>query len=109
VEETVGQSCPDGTSQSACARLIPWLWGINGYMTVVGSVASVVLAIQFGFSATLLVAAGVYALGGLAVARSARRFDVMARSTAERFRLRPLRVLSASAVRSFPRAGARRL
>jgi hypothetical protein len=55
------------TVEAECARLIPWLWGVNGYMTVVGSVVSMAIAIRFGFTTTLLVAAGVYALGGLAV------------------------------------------
>jgi hypothetical protein len=57
----------DSSSAATCARLIPCFWGVNGYMTVVGSVLSVVIAIQFGFSATLLVAAAVYGLGGLAM------------------------------------------
>jgi hypothetical protein len=44
-------------------ELIPWAWGINGYTSVVGSVLSVILGIEFGFQAVLLSAAAVYAVG----------------------------------------------
>lgn len=40
--------------------LIPWAWGANGFMTVVGSLLAVVLSMKLGFSATLLVAAAIY-------------------------------------------------
>ena len=44
--------------------LIPWAWGLNAYMTVVGSIASVILAILFGFRVNFLTALLVY-VGGL--------------------------------------------
>ncbi|MFH1642883.1 MAG: hypothetical protein ABIC04_08365, partial [Nanoarchaeota archaeon] len=34
-------------------HLIPWMWGINGVATVVGSAASMILAIIFGFKVTI--------------------------------------------------------
>jgi hypothetical protein len=35
-------------------NIIPVLWGINGLMSVVGSVLSVIISMQFGFTATLI-------------------------------------------------------
>ena len=40
--------------------LLPWIWSLNGYASVLGSVLSVVLAIQIGFTAVLFIALGVY-------------------------------------------------
>ncbi len=51
----------------------PWLWGVNGLMSVLGSALSIALAIHIGFRITLLVAATVYALAGMALTREARR------------------------------------
>jgi hypothetical protein len=53
-------------------QLIPWCWAMNSYLTVIGSVLSVILAILFGFRAVYLCAAGAYLLA-LAVAGSLSR------------------------------------
>ena len=50
-------------------QLIPWAWGINGYMTVVGSVLSVILAMTLGFNAVLLAAAAIYLFGLIMILR----------------------------------------
>ncbi len=42
--------------------VIPWLWGINGVMSVMGSALAIAVAIHLGVRVTLLVAAGCYAL-----------------------------------------------
>lgn len=39
---------------------IPWMWGINGVSSVLGSVMTIVVAISFGFTEALLVSAGCY-------------------------------------------------
>ena len=39
---------------------IPWLWGINGVSSVLGSTMTVAIAISFGFTQALLVGAGCY-------------------------------------------------
>jgi spermidine synthase len=44
--------------------LIPWGWAINALMTVVGSLLAVVLSIGIGYTATLVLAIGIYALAG---------------------------------------------
>lgn len=45
--------------------LVPWVWGINAYATVIGSIISVMIAINLGFSAVFIIAAGTYILGAL--------------------------------------------
>ena len=39
---------------------IPWMWGINGISSVLGSAMAIVIAISFGFREALLVAAACY-------------------------------------------------
>jgi hypothetical protein len=39
---------------------IPWMWGINGVSSVLGSAMTIVVAISFGFTEALLVSAGCY-------------------------------------------------
>jgi len=45
--------------------VVPWLWGVNGVMSVLGSALATALAIHVGFRVTLLCAAVVYALAGI--------------------------------------------
>ncbi|HVU00747.1 MAG TPA: hypothetical protein VHE30_03315 [Polyangiaceae bacterium] len=40
--------------------LVPWAWAINGCASVVGSILTVIVSMNFGFSAVLMTAAGVY-------------------------------------------------
>ena len=42
------------------AGLIPWAWAINGCASVVSAVLAVVLAMHFGFTAVILIAATLY-------------------------------------------------
>lgn len=42
------------------SEMIPIIWGINGWMSVVGSVLSLVLAMSLGYNFTLLAGAGLY-------------------------------------------------
>ena len=39
---------------------IPWMWGINGVGSVLGSVLTIVVAVVFGFTQALLIGAGCY-------------------------------------------------
>jgi hypothetical protein len=39
---------------------IPWMWGINGISSVLGSTATVIVAIYFGFTQVLVVGMGCY-------------------------------------------------
>jgi hypothetical protein len=45
---------------------IPWAWGINGCMSVYGSVVAILTAMVYGFHVTLAVGAAVYACGFVA-------------------------------------------
>jgi len=49
--------------------VVPWLWGVNGVMSVLGSALSIALAIHFGLRITLFIAMGLYGLAGIALAR----------------------------------------
>lgn len=48
--------------------LLPWIWALNGYASVLGSVSAVILAIQVGFTYVLFAGIGVYALAFLLLA-----------------------------------------
>ena len=41
-------------------ELIPWAWGINGFMTVVGSLLAIIISMKWGFNAALMAAVGIY-------------------------------------------------
>jgi len=47
------------------AALVPWGWGINGAMSVVGTVVATVIAIYCGFTITFLVGAAFYLGAGV--------------------------------------------
>jgi ABC-type Mn2+/Zn2+ transport system permease subunit len=49
------------------STFVPWAWGINGYATVIGSVLSVILALNFGFRVVMLIAAGIYVIAYFAL------------------------------------------
>ena len=53
--------------------VVPWLWGVNGVTSVMGSALGIALAIHVGFRAVLLIGAGVYGLAGLLISRQVRR------------------------------------
>jgi len=44
---------------------IPWAWGINGCLSVVGAAFATLLAVEIGYSLLLLLAAGAYLLASL--------------------------------------------
>jgi hypothetical protein len=46
------------------AVIIPWAWGINGGMSVIGTVGATVIAINAGFGVTFYIGAALYALAG---------------------------------------------
>lgn len=45
--------------------IIPWAWGINGAMSVIGTVIATILAIHFGFATTMMIGAGIYVAAGV--------------------------------------------
>lgn len=40
--------------------IIPWAWAVNGYFTVIGTALSVLIAVNFGFTAVFSIAAALY-------------------------------------------------
>jgi spermidine synthase len=54
------------------AGSVPWLWGVNGVMSVLGSALSTTVAIHAGLTVTLVIAGAVYGLAWLAMAREMR-------------------------------------
>jgi ABC-type multidrug transport system fused ATPase/permease subunit len=61
------------------ASLVPWAWGVNGFASVVATLLASLLAIHFGYTAVLLLAAALYAVAAWqspachALSRSAMR------------------------------------
>ena len=53
--------------------VVPWLWGINGVTSVLGSALATALSIHVGFRATLFIAALAYAAAGALFIVAARR------------------------------------
>jgi hypothetical protein len=49
------------------AAMVPWAWGVNGSASVLGSIATVLIAANFGFNQALLAAASFYALGAVLI------------------------------------------
>ena len=54
-------------------RLAPWLWGVNGAMSVLASVLAVAIAIAFGISASFWTGVASYLLATGAFAIAARQ------------------------------------
>jgi hypothetical protein len=48
--------------------LVPWAWAINGVFSVVGSTLAVFVAMNWGFSTTLLLGGAVYFFAAMLVA-----------------------------------------
>jgi hypothetical protein len=59
----LGMPLPGGMRLLAAARpeIVPWGWGLNGAFSVVGATLAVFIAMNWGFSATLVSGALVYA------------------------------------------------
>ena len=59
----LGIPLPGGMRLLAARRpdIIPWGWGLNGAFSVVGATLAVFIAMNWGFSTTLVTAAFVYA------------------------------------------------
>ncbi|MCI0415237.1 hypothetical protein L0222_20895 [bacterium] len=52
---------------------VPWAWGMNGYATVLGSVLSVILALNFGFRSVLITAGLIYIAAYLCIRPAIQR------------------------------------
>jgi hypothetical protein len=63
----MGMPFPIGLSRVAAgaADFIPWAWGINGFASVVSASLATLLAVEFGFTAVILLALLLYAIAAL--------------------------------------------
>jgi hypothetical protein len=50
-------------------ELVPWAWGINGALSVLGATLAVFIAMNWGFTVTLICGAGVYACAAALISR----------------------------------------
>jgi len=64
----LGMKLAASTSES----LTPWLWGVNGAMSVLASVVAVVIALTWGISASFWTGAGAYLIAYLAFQAAGR-------------------------------------
>jgi hypothetical protein len=53
-------------------QMVPWAWGINGAMSVLGATLAIFIAMNWGFQITLLAAAFTYLLGTAALSAAAK-------------------------------------
>ena len=52
--------------------MIPWAWGMNGALSVVGATLAIFIAMNWGFSTTLLAASATYLVGLAALLGASR-------------------------------------
>ena len=72
INPLLGMALPGGMRILAARRpeIAPWGWGMNGAFSVVGATLAVFIAMNWGFSATLLCGAAGYGLAALLASRS---------------------------------------
>ncbi|MBW2649956.1 MAG: hypothetical protein JRC66_02855 [Deltaproteobacteria bacterium] len=70
----MGIPFPSGLSRLTGNRegLIPWAWGINGFFSVIGASATVLIAIEWGFKSVVLTALALYILSAVIYRRIGR-------------------------------------
>ncbi len=82
----MGVPLPAGIRMLSARRpeLIPWVWAMNGALSVVGATVAVFIAMNWGFSVTLLTGAACYVLAAAAI--TTRQAVSTAHATAGRTR-----------------------
>jgi Spermine/spermidine synthase domain len=73
----LGTPFPTGLRVAAqdASAIVAWAWGVNGFFTVIGSVAAMMFGMAFGFTTVIVLAAACYAVALIALGtptRSAR-------------------------------------
>jgi hypothetical protein len=71
----LGMPLPAGIRLMAVnhSELVPWAWGMNGALSVIGATLAVFIAMNWGFSITLLAGAAVYLMAAAVLLRSSYR------------------------------------
>lgn len=54
-------------------NLVGWVWGINGFATVIGSVLTVIISLYYGFDKVFMIASLLYLSGALIVGKMAKK------------------------------------
>jgi hypothetical protein len=64
----MGMPFPSGLRRTGSGSLPepPFYWGLNGIMSVIGSIATVFVALMAGFQVAMLMGSGCYVLAALA-------------------------------------------
>ena len=70
----LGMPFPTGLRAVAgeARALVPWAWGVNGFFTVIGSVAALILGMAFGFKVVLVIAGACYLAALAAISTGGR-------------------------------------
>jgi hypothetical protein len=50
-------------------NLIGWVWGVNGFATVIGSVLTVLISLYYGFDKVFIIASLLYLSGSFVVGK----------------------------------------
>ena len=58
------------------SALVPWAWGVNGFCTVIGTAAGLMLGMAYGFKVVLVLAALCYVIALAAMLRRETPFPV---------------------------------
>lgn len=79
----MGMMLPLGVrfTSAAAEEIVPWCWGMNGAMSVVGTVGSTFVALNWGFGSAIVVGACSYVVAAVLAWRS---ISVIARSSGDR-------------------------
>jgi len=54
------------------SALVPWAWGMNGALSVIGATLAVFIAMNWGFSVTLMTGAAIYLIAAVLLRTSYR-------------------------------------
>src|SRR5262249_49474607 len=70
----LGIPMPTGLRMLAerASDLVPWAWGMNGALSVLGATLAIFVAMNWGFSMTLVAASATYLVALLALLRAAQ-------------------------------------
>jgi hypothetical protein len=62
----MGHPFPIGLQRVAdrAPRWIPWCWGVNGFLSVIGAAATPLIALAVGLDGALLLGVGLYLVSG---------------------------------------------
>jgi hypothetical protein len=56
-------------------QMLPWAWGINGALSVLGATLAIFIAMNWGFRITLLTASAAYIIGLAALGLATQHTD----------------------------------